>query len=899
MSTSMNQPRNVMREPTKTVVAEAVKQSWQVEDYLNNTDYSVPPDYVPSDFALKFVNFIKLVNGAQGEENKTPIVHYYMLDTITKGGTRIINLCHRGIAKTTVMAEYLFLYIACFGEIDGFGDVTLALYVSDSIDNGVKNMRKNLEFRYGNSEFLKHYVPEAKFTDIRWEFKNVDGHLLIVKGYGAQALPLNTTLFTDTGTTTMGECSVGDLIMGADGQLVKITEKSEVFDRPIYRLHLQDGRLLDVSEDHINSVVINTNPNNALRLENKNLTILELLQLPLFHRKKSVNSRTGVAYTSSKHLVFIQNCEPLEYSEKEFPLDPYTVGLLLGDGSCKKDGSVVLHAHKDDMPHYLSLVPYRTGSHYLDKRNGTVLSVSFLGLSQTIRDLGMVKHCNYKEIPVCYLYGSVSQRLALLQGLIDTDGSVTPTGRIAYTSNSRKLTDGLAALVRSLGGTAYVSDVVDASHRSGYSKVEFTLPMQCASLPRKVARLCKRPKYTGRVGVLKIELVKQVPSQCIAVDNADRQYIAGEYVRTHNTGVRGAKELGTRPQLAILDDLVSDEDARSSTVIAAIEATVYKAVTYALHPKKNMIIWSGTPFNAKDPLYKAVESGAWAVNVFPVCERFPCTKEEFRGSWPDRFTFEYVLEQYETAVKSNMVETFNQELMLRIMSEEDRLIKDAYIKWYKIEGVLNNKSKFNFYITTDFATSEKQKADFSVISVWAYNNAGDWFWVDGVCKRQDMGDNINDLFRLAQKWKPDGVGIEITGQQGGFIPWINEKMMEKNVYFNITSDGNGNLPGIRPNTNKMVRFNTVLPWFKAGKFYFPQEMKHTAVMVEAMNELSLAATSGFRSKHDDFLDTISMLSSMKAWRPSEEAPIHINEDDGIWDLEDTTPKSHCRASYTV
>ena len=535
----------------KDVVGEALAP-WKVEDYLNDTDYGVDPSYVPSEFALEFVTFIKLVNGQQGEENKTPVVHYKMLDTITHGGKRVINLCHRGIAKTTVMGEYLFLYIATYGEIPGFGRIDLALYVSDSIENGVKNMRKNLEFRWDNSEFLKQYVPEIRFTDIRWEFKNADGKVFIVKGYGAK------------------------------------------------------------------------------------------------------------------------------------------------------------------------------------------------------------------------------------------------------------------------------------------------------------------------------------------------------------TGVRGAKEMGKRPQLAVLDDLISDEDARSVTVISAVEDTVYKAVNYALHPTKNMIIWSGTPFNAKDPLYKAVESGAWAVNVFPVCEQFPCTEAEFKGSWPDRFTYAYVKEQYDTAVKSGKVETFNQELMLRIMSDEDRVIQDGDIGWYKLDSVLRNKNRFNFYITTDFATSEKDKADYSVISVWAYNNAGDWLWVDGVCKRQLMDKNIDDLFRLAQMYKPQAVGIEVTGQQGGFIQWIQSQMLERNIYFPLASEGNDTKPGIRPNTNKMVRFNIVVPWFKARKIFFPIERKTEATMVEAVNELSLVAVSGFRSKHDDFLDTISMLASLVPWKPSEEAPmIAPDGESNMWDLDvDDSPVDR-RSSYIV
>ena len=509
---------------------------WKVEDYLNNISYSVPSDYVPSDFALEFVTFIKLVNGKEGEEHKTPLVHYYMLDTITKGGKRVINLCHRGIAKTTLMGEYLFLYIATYGEIPGFGKVDLALYVSDSIENGVKNMRKNLEFRWDNSEFLKQYVPRIHFTDIRWEFENADGKLFIIKGYGAK------------------------------------------------------------------------------------------------------------------------------------------------------------------------------------------------------------------------------------------------------------------------------------------------------------------------------------------------------------TGVRGAKEMGKRPQLAILDDLISDEDARSATVIAAVEDTVYKAVNYALHPTKNMIIWSGTPFNSKDPLYKAVESGAWAVNVFPVCEQFPCAREDFRGSWPDRFTYDYVKKQYDDAIKLGKVDTFNQELMLRIMSEEDRLIQDHDIGWYKIDAVLRNKQRFNFYITTDFATSEKQKADFSVISVWAYNNVGDWLWVDGLVKRQTMDKNIDALFRFAQMYKPQGVGIEVTGQQGGFIQWIQEQMLDRNIFFPLASEGNDTKPGIRPNTNKLVRFNTVVPLFKARKMFFPVEKKNSPELAEAITELSLVTPGGFKSKHDDFIDTISMLSSMNPWKPSEEAPITIGEN-GMWELD--------------
>jgi predicted phage terminase large subunit-like protein len=523
-----------------------------VEDYLREVRYGNDNEYIPSEFALGFINFIKLVNGGTGEENKTPVLHYKMLDKLPGKSKNILNMLFRGAAKTTLMGEYLFLYLALYRHIPGFGEIDLALYVSDSIENGVKNMRKNLEYRWENSDFLKKYVPSAKFTDIRWEFTNVEGKTLVVKGYGAL------------------------------------------------------------------------------------------------------------------------------------------------------------------------------------------------------------------------------------------------------------------------------------------------------------------------------------------------------------TGVRGSKEMGRRPVLAVLDDLISDEDARSKTVMASIEDTVYKAINYALHPTKSKIIWSGTPYNKNDALYKAAESGAWNVNIFPVCEEFPCTEEEFKGAWSDRFTYEYVRGEYDKAVSTGQVSSFNQELMLRIMSDEDRLIQDSDITWYKRDTVISNKNLFNFYITTDFATSEKTSSDYSVISVWAYNANGDWLWVDGLCKRQLMDKNVDELFRLAQKYKPQLVGIEVTGQQAGFISWIQNEMIRRNVYFTLASEGNNNKPGIRPNTNKMQRFNVVVPWFKLGKVWFPEEMKTHEAVAELMEELKLASPSGFKARHDDAIDTVSMLASLKAWKPSEEAVFKQDKDkDDIWALdvdEDTSGNLH---SYIV
>ena len=509
-----------------------------VSEYLNEIDYEKLKDYKPSSATLEFINFIQMCEDGQ-TENKTPVVHLVALDKAFSSNKATAIMCHRGFAKSTLFAEMLFLFIACFGRLPGSKDkVNFALYIADSIDNGVKSLRKNMEFRYQNSEFLKRMIPNTtvkysdengddvdvtagrKFTDVRIEFANVRGDHFVLRLYGAK------------------------------------------------------------------------------------------------------------------------------------------------------------------------------------------------------------------------------------------------------------------------------------------------------------------------------------------------------------TGVRGAKELGVRPQLAIIDDIISDEDARSETVISSIEDVIHKAVKYALHPKKHKVIWLGTPFNANDPLYKAVESGSYEVACFPVCEKFPCSKEEFRGSWEDRFDYEYVKASYEEALGVGKVDSFYQELMLQIMSDENRIVRDEDIIWFEKNEVLKYKHNYNFYITTDFATSEKSSADYSVISVWGINNNGDYLLVDGVCKQQLMDKNIDDLFVLASVYKPLGVGIEVSGQQKGFVSWIQSEMVKRNVFFNLLSSNNDGQPGIRPIADKFARFNLFLPRIKAKKLWMPKELKGSAWMNEFIDEISKASISGFKSKHDDVLDTISMLASFEVYKPS-------------------------------
>ena len=359
------------------------------------------------------------------------------------------------------------------------------------------------------------------------------------------------------------------------------------------------------------------------------------------------------------------------------------------------------------------------------------------------------------------------------------------------------------------------------------------------------------------------------------------------------SGLRGRKIGAMRPEIAVMDDLVSDEDSKSQIAMQKICHTVHSGVEHALHPDRFKMILNGTPFNKEDVVYKAIESGAWDVSVWPVCEQFPCTKKEFNGSWEDRFTYDTVKEKWDSAVMQGVEKSFRQELMLRITDDESRLVHDADIGWVSIENMLSNPNQYNFYITTDFGISSKQTADFTVLAVWAFDKDGNWTWVDGVVNKQTMDTTMNDLFRLVQRYNVMGVAIEISGQQGGYIPWIISEMNHRNIYFNLTQEKGK--PGIRPVIDKLSRFQLAVPLFKLGKMRWPIERKQDEPVRLFMEQISLATRDGIKGK-DDCLDAISQIPLLNAWKPSPNevyAPSsNVNSYDPLWGPDEMYEQSY-------
>ena len=907
-----------------------IKQS--VDNWLDSVNYEELNNYTPSEFALQFMNFIKLVNGVEGESNKTPPMHLKMLDKLTSKEKYVVNLVFRGSGKTSIFAEYLFPYVACFHKLPCLGDISGAIYVSDSIDNGVKSLRKNLEFRYNHSDFLQNYLPKVSFTDTYIEFTNQKGQMFGLKLFGATTGLRGTKIFGKRPTlchvkgttvfTDMGKHLVEDYYLKGPSRYLKgidvycagfihketVTPEHRYFigstiktrnKKYLENLEYINPRWVEAKDISINKLLGHQQVQNDYICKKTDKTINPISPISL--KKLYVSERNTLGQ--------IQNMSSKEVDEiypKMLDKDWWWLyGLYLADGhTCSnKIGFTIANTQRNTVGTKLISIATKLG-YTVNKE------VPKVGCYQvTINDSVIYRFLksnhianSVKNLPDWVLTIDPMYQKELLLGYIAGDGYIDSNhGQIRINSINKDIIYKLGLICERLELPYHIRNTRTKERLTTFpngitSLAHKQYEIRLSQNVSKVLGIQITEKKSNEVFIKDGYIWRKIKE--IKLSDKEQEFIPIQTPdHTYNTYFGISHN-------CVMDDLISDEASKSKVVMQAIKDTVYKGVNYALDPTKRKIIFNGTPFNKEDIMIEAVESGGWDVNVYPVCEKFPCTKEEFKGAWEDRFPYDSILEQYEMNKATGKLPAFYQELMLRINSADDRLVQDDEIRWYSRIELLENRSNFNIYITTDFATSAKQTADFSVISVWAYNNNGDWFWVDGVCEKQTMDKNVDNLFTLVQQYKPQAVGIEVTGQQGAFIQWLQKEQMTRNIWFRFASNQSGNSAGIRPTTDKLTRFNMVVPWFKSGKFYFPKEAEKTVAIGEMLQEISLATKNGIKG-HDDCIDTISQLVYMNPWKPSVEAePVKRDNSSygGMWDfsdIESETPYETGLDSYII
>jgi phosphate starvation-inducible protein PhoH and related proteins len=333
-----------------------------------------------------------------------------------------------------------------------------------------------------------------------------------------RAQPVFTKVLTPKGFRPIGEIQVGDLVIGSHGHPIEVLGVYPQSFKEIYRVYTQDGSSTLASGDHLWSVYTH-----ADRRRGKPPHVLQT---------KEMIGNLRAAHQHRYELPLLS--APINFESRPVPMDPYALGLLLGDGcfSCQATPT------------------YATRDPELAEALGRLIP----GITGTMRRLGLAGAMSRtKFVPDDYLFNSPDVRLAVLQGLLDSDGGpVTPRGRtcrIQFATVSKGLRDDVLFLVQSLGGVVYQSTRRAAGrkpglardrevyHRSDAHILDIRLPEGMA--PFRLAR--KAAKYEATGGgrpmrfIDRIEPAGTEEAVCIRVAAADSLYVTEDFLLTHNT----------------------------------------------------------------------------------------------------------------------------------------------------------------------------------------------------------------------------------------------------------------------------------------------------------------------------------------------------------------------------
>ena len=354
-----------------------------------------------------------------------------------------------------------------------------------------------------------------------------------------KAMPKDTLIPTPDGEKLLGEIKVGDFVFDRKGHPTKVLG---VYDRGVRRcfeLTFSDGRKTRCCDEHIW-------PCYTSKKNLKNLTLQEMMEKGI-----RISAKSGARFRMP-----INGC--VEFSEKELPVHPYILGVFLGDGCCKER---YLTLSSNDLPVVEKVAKLLNAT--AEKLSENNYSWRFMkgGKAITTKEVfgdiasWVMRGSNEKAIPAYYLHGSSDQRIALLQGLFDTDGSVSSksNGLASFSTTSSELYAGVSYLLRSLGLSASTSSKAVCRGRvkqNGTCSTDYVVrthlkPDQfdvCFSLPRQIEKLkavfgaFKRPsKCTERVALTDVREIEPCDQVCILVDNPEHLFLANDFLVTHNT----------------------------------------------------------------------------------------------------------------------------------------------------------------------------------------------------------------------------------------------------------------------------------------------------------------------------------------------------------------------------
>jgi len=339
-----------------------------------------------------------------------------------------------------------------------------------------------------------------------------------------KAQPLDAKILTPHGWKLMGNIKVGDRVINSTGGVSKVTGVFPQGERDVYEVGFTDGSRTRSCGEHLWAV----------------RTPLQKWRNQPFKNVQLSDLKDKLFDPDGNTEFFIPIMGAAQMETRACPIDPYFLGLLLGDGGISK-GVVFSNADEEILEFVRGIIP----SDMTLKRIRKTVDYRIIykrGLQNhvmnVLRDLGLFGlKSGAKFIPDCYLYNCIEVRHAVLQGLMDTDGFISKDGAaIQFTSISSRLTNDVKFLIQSLGGTAKVSSKTPKGGNLAYT-LTISIPNGFCPfrLKRKIDRCTVRKKYLPRRGMTEVRSIGKMLTQCIAVDAPDHLYVTDECIVTHNT----------------------------------------------------------------------------------------------------------------------------------------------------------------------------------------------------------------------------------------------------------------------------------------------------------------------------------------------------------------------------
>lgn len=379
-----------------------------------------------------------------------------------------------------------------------------------------------------------------------------DADIMIGGGNRGGPLQVDTKVVTPFGYRRIGDLKAGDIITGRDGCMQRVVYRKDHGLLPCYKITTIDGSSIIASYDHLWNIRRTCYASKGRHLNGRGLNedwkVWTTQQIVDFvTRRKSGELKNG-------HIV-IPLCEPVKFTtsqRKRTFIDPYILGALLGDGcmseSVVNQGVLRFTSADDEIVQQFADAGFDM-SHYAQKTDNKAkdYTIKDYALLAELEKVGLLcKTSIDKFVPKDLLFGTVDERFALVQGLMDTDGTIDKRGHCSFSTISEQLAKDMKFLINSLGGTATISKG-DAGYKKNGEYIQcndvYNVYIKIPDSAR-LFRLSRKKElstqYNGGISeyhrrIVDVEYIGEKECCCIAVNNTDSLFLAEDFIVTHNS----------------------------------------------------------------------------------------------------------------------------------------------------------------------------------------------------------------------------------------------------------------------------------------------------------------------------------------------------------------------------